>query len=175
MRLRGQSLSLAARSLRGLIIDRNMTMQGKQIKATLSTITRESMTNGSMSELWEELPDFISGSDWVSEIADMARTASDWVSDDEEYTEDTVTDNSIHIADSEVEDYHVNINKRVQALSLWAYPELDDEVAEFFGGEVNPSLTDLNSHYLFCAMQGLAYRILTYAYNKAEELEEVNA
>ena len=77
-------------------------MQGKQIKATLSTITRESMTNGSMSELWEELPDFISGSDWVSEIADMARTASDWVSDDEEYTEDTVTDNSIHIADSEI-------------------------------------------------------------------------
>ena len=150
-------------------------MQGKQIKATLSTITQESMTNGSMSELWQELPDFISGSDWVGEIADMARTASDWVSDDEEYTEDTVTDNSIHIADSEVEDYYVNINKRVQALSLWAYPELDDEVAEFFGGEVNPSLTDLNSHYLFCAMQGLAYRILTYAYNKAEELEEVSA
>ena len=146
-------------------------MQGKELKAVLSTITTESMTNGTMSELWEKLPDFISGSDWVGEIADMARTASDWVSDDEEYTEDTVTDNSIHIADSEVENYHVNINRRVQALSLWAYPELDDEVAELFNGEVNPSLTDLNSHYLFCAMRGLAHQILTYAYEKALELE----
>ena len=61
-------------------------MQGKQIKATLSTITQESMTNGSMSVLWQVLPDFLSGSVWVGEIADMARTASDWVSDDEEYT-----------------------------------------------------------------------------------------
>ena len=152
-------------------------MQGKQIKATLSTITQESMTNGSMSELWQELPDFISGSDWVGEIADMARTASDWVSDDEEYTEDTVTDNSIHIADSEVENYHVNINRRVQALSLWAYPELDDEVEDITGGgdSAYSSLTALNSLYLYCAMRGLAYQVLTYAYNKAEELKEVSA
>lgn len=150
-------------------------MNGKTLKNALSTITKESMTNGTMGELWEDLPDFIAGSDWVDEIVDIAHTAADWLSDDEEYTEDTVTDNSIHIADSEVENYHVNINKRVQALSLWAYPELDDEVAEFFSGEVNPSLTDLNSHYLFCAMQGLAYRILSYAYATAEALEEANA
>jgi len=150
-------------------------MNGKTLKNALSTITHESMTNGTMGELWEDLPDFIAGSDWVDEIVDMARTAADWLSDDEDYTEDTVTDNSIHLADSEVEDYHSNINKRVQALSLWAYPELDSEVSEFFGGEVNPSLTDLNSHYLFCAMQGLAYRILAYAYATAEALEEANA
>ena len=148
-------------------------MQGKQIKATLSTITRESMTNGSMSELWEELPDFISGSDWVGEIADMARTAFDWVSDDEEYTEDRLTDLSDNLANSECEDYYVNINRRAQALSLWAYDELDDEVIEC--GFEGKTLTDLNTLYLFCAMRGLAYRILTYAYNKAEELEEVSA
>lgn len=150
-------------------------MQGKQIKAALGTITQESMTNGSMGALWDDLPDFIAGSDWVGEIVDMARTASDWLNDDEEYTEDTVTDNSIHLADGEVQDYYVNINKRVQALSLWAYPELDGEVAEWFNGDVNPSLTDLNSHYLFCAMYGLAYRVLAYAYAAAEELEEVSA
>ena len=149
-------------------------MQGKQIKATLSTITQESMTNGSMGELWEELPDFISGSDWVSEIADMARTASDWVSDDEEYTEDRLTDLSHDLANSECEDYYVNINRRVQALSLWAYDELDEEVGAD-EREGFKSLTDLNTLYLFCAMRGLAYRILTYAYNKAEELEEVSA
>ena len=148
-------------------------MQGKQIKATLSTITQESMTNGSMSELWQELPDFISGSDWVGEIADMARTASDWVSDDEEYTDDRLTDLSSDLANGECEDYYVNINRRAQALSLWAYDELDDEVIEC--GFEGKTLTDLNTLYLFCAMRGLAYRILTYAYNKAEELEEVSA
>ena len=148
-------------------------MQGKQIKATLSTITQESMTNGTMSELWQELPDFISGSDWVGEIADMARTASDWVSDYEEYTEDKVQDLSHSLADQEVEDYYVNINRRVQALSLWAYPELDEEVADF--GLKGKTLTDLNNAYLYCAMRGLAYRILTYAYNKAEDEEEVSA
>ena len=31
-------------------------MQGKELKAVLSTITAESMTNGTMSELWEKLP-----------------------------------------------------------------------------------------------------------------------
>ena len=148
-------------------------MQGKQIKATLSTITRESMTNGSMSELWQELPDFISGSDWVGEIADMARTAFDWVSDDEEYTEDRLTDLSDNLANGECEDYYVNINKRAQALSLWAYDELDDEVIEC--GFEGKTLTDLNTLYLFCAMRGLAYQVLTYAYNKAEESEEANA
>ena len=148
-------------------------MQGKQIKATLSTITQESMTNGTMSELWQELPDFISGSDWVGEIADMARTASDWVSDDEEYTDDRLTDLSSDLANGECEDYYVNINRRAQALSLWAYDELDDEVIEC--GFEGKTLTDLNTLYLFCAMRGLAYRILTYAYNKAEELEGADA
>ena len=146
-------------------------MNGKAIKTALSGITQETMTNGTMGELWETLPDFIAGSDWVGEIADMARTASDWVSDDEEYTEDKVQDLSHSLADQEVEDYYVNINKRVQALSLWAYPELDDEVMEF---QLNgKTLTDLNNAYLYCAMRGLAYQVLTYAYNKAEELEGV--
>ena len=149
-------------------------MNGKAIKEALSTITQESMTNGSMGELWDNLPDFIAGSDWVGEIADMARTAFDWVSDDEEYTEDRLTDLSHDLANSECEDYHVNINKRVQALSLWAYPELDEEVGAD-EKEGFKSLTDLNTLYLFCAMRGLAYQIFTYAYNKAEELEEVNA
>ena len=148
-------------------------MNGKAIKTALSGITQETMTNGTMGELWETLPDFIRGSDWVGEIADMARTASDWVSDDEEYTEDKVQDLSHSLADQEVEDYYVNINRRVQALSLWAYPELDDEVADF--GLNGKTLTDLNNAYLYCAMRGLAYQVLTYAYNKAEELEGANA
>ena len=149
-------------------------MNGKAIKEALSTITQETMTNGTMGELWETLPDFIAGSDWVGEIADMARTASDWVSDDEEYTEDRLTDLSNDLANGECEDYYVNINRRVQALSLWAYDELDEEVEDITGGgdSAYSSLTALNSLYLYCAMRGLAYQVLTYAYNKAEELEE---
>jgi hypothetical protein len=150
-------------------------MNGKTIKTALSGITQESMTNGTMSELWYTLPDFIAGSDWVGEIVSMAETASDWVNEDEIFTEDKVQDLSHSLASAEVEDYYANINKRVQSLSLWAYSELDDEVAELFNGDVNPSLTDLNSHYLYCAMRGLAYQVLTYAYNKAEELEGADA
>ena len=147
-------------------------MNGKAIKTALSGITQETMTNGTMGELWETLPDFISGSDWVGEIADMARTAFDWVSDDEDYTEDRLADLSDNLANGECEDYYVNINRRAQALSLWAYDELDDEVIEC--GFEGKTLTDLNTLYLFCAMRGLAYQVLTYAYNKAEELEEAN-
>ena len=147
-------------------------MQGKELKAVLSTITTESMTNGTMSELWEKLPDFISGADWVGEIDDMARQCADWISDEQDYTED-ITDLDCELANSEIEDYYVNINKRVQALSLWAYDELDDEVEDMTGGGdgAYSTLTALNSLYLFCAMRGLAYQILTYAYEKALELE----
>ena len=152
-------------------------MQGKELKAVLSTITAESMTNGTMSELWEKLPDFISGADWVSEIDDMARQCTDWISDEQDYTEDITNDWPNELANSEIEDYYVNINKRVQALSLWAYDELDDEVNDITvarsteGDGAYSTLNALNSLYLFCAMRGLAYQILTYAYEKALELE----
>ena len=152
-------------------------MQGKELKAVLSTITAESMTNGTMSELWEKLPDFISGADWVSEIEDMARQCNDWISNDQDYTEDIVNDLPLELANSEIEDYYANINKRVQALSLWAYGELDDEVDDITvarsteGDGAYSTLNALNSLYLFCAMRGLAYQILTYAYEKALELE----
>ena len=152
-------------------------MQGKELKAVLSTITAESMTNGTMSELWEKLPDFISGADWVSEIDDMARQCNDWISNDQDYTEDITNDLPNELANSEIEDYYANINKRVQALSLWAYDELDDEVDDITlarsteGDGAYSTLTALNSLYLFCAMRGLAYQILTYAYEKALELE----
>lgn len=147
-------------------------MQGKDLKAILATITTESMTDGSMSDLWQELPDHVSGADWVGEIADMAQKCADWISDEDEIDEDFAGDLSHQLANSEVEDYYSNINKRVQNLALWARTELDDEVEELSAGAKFQSLTDLNSHYLFCAMRGLAYQILTYAYNKAEELED---
>lgn len=150
-------------------------MQGKDILTVLSTITTESMTNGTMSDLWSELPDMVSGKDWVAEVVDSARQISEYIQADEDYSEDTLSDYVHEIANSEMEDYYSNINRRVQALSLWAYPELDDEVAELAGFAGTPSLTDLNSLYLYAAMRGLGDTIVRYLGSKVAELEEVNA
>jgi hypothetical protein len=136
------------------------TYTGSTIKKTLSTVTVESMTNGSMSALWELLSDSVSGPSWVGEIADSAVTLADWLSDDQEYDLNKLHDMTHQLADSEVEDYHSTINKRVQELSLWANSDLDEEVESLNSGTGFLTMTDLNTQYLFCAMRGL-YSVLT--------------
>ena len=146
-------------------------MLGKEFKATLATVTTESMTNGTMSSLWGEMPEMVSGSEWVDEIVDCAYRMADYIVDDEEVTEDALNEAEFSFADSECEDYYKNINARVQALSLWAYDELDEEVAELSGAQFQ-TLTDLNSKYLYCAMRGLFATIARWAYENTEEGEE---
>jgi len=150
---------------------------GKDIKAVLDTITVENLTNGSLNELWQQLPDHVSGPKWAIEIANAADGVAGYIYDEsEEYDDDMANgDENYEWADSQTQDYYSNINRRVQELSLWAVSELDDEVAEHFEWDVNPSLTDLNSHYLYCAMRGLFAAVSIYAYEKAQELSEVNA
>lgn len=143
-------------------------MKAENLKATLATITKESMTNGTMSLLWEELPDMVSGEAWVAEVVDCADRIGDYLSD--EITEDELQDLAYQFADSECEDYYKNINDRVQALSLWASDELDEEVQELM--RPNPTLNDLNSAYLYCAMRGLFQTIARWAYENTEEGEE---
>lgn len=144
-------------------------MKAENLKATLATITKESMTNGTMSSLWEELPDMVSGEAWVAEIVDCADRIGDYLSD--EVTEDELMEISYQFADSECEDYYKVINARVQGLDLWAYEELDDEVELISTGEFQ-TLTDLNSRYLYCAMRGLCETIARWAYENTEEGEE---
>ena len=144
-------------------------MKSENLKATLATITTESMTNGTMSSLWEALPDMVSGSDWVAEVVDCADRIGDYLSD--EIEEDELMELSYQFADSECEDYYKNINARVQALSLWAYSELDEEVADVSNGEFQ-TLTDLNSKYLYCAMFRLFETVARWAYENTEEDEE---
>lgn len=144
-------------------------MKSELLKATLSTVTIESMTNGTMSSLWEELPDMVSGQEWVAEVVDCADRLADYFNDEVE--EDNLTEIAYQFADSECEDYYSNINKRVQALALWASNELDDEVVELCDGR-SQTLTDLNSKYLYCAMRGLAQTILQWAWDNTEEGEE---
>ena len=149
-------------------------MNTAQLTKVLEGVTLESMTNGTMSELWAELPDMVSGEEWVAEVVDCAYTMRDYISNDEEVSEDRLTDLGLDYANSEVEDYYSNINKRVQTLSLWAHSELDDEVLELTGGQPQ-TLTDLHSHYLWSAMRGLWDTVARWAVAQVEALEEVNA
>lgn len=145
---------------------------GATIKATLSTVTGDSMTNGTMSSLWELLPDNVAGPQWVGEVWGAARTLSDWLNDEKEYSLDDLQDMTGSLADSEVEDYYSNINRRVQELSLWASDELDEEVQELQAGRVGLTLTDLNSLYLYCAMRGLYSVLAQWAMGEIESMEE---
>ena len=131
-------------------------MNSTLIKQALSEITQESMTNGSMSSLWEMLPDYVAGSQWVGEIVDLSEQLSDYCAE---------------IADGETQDYYSNINKRVQELSLWAYPTLDVSVAEL-GTHNAGTITSLNSLYLYCAMRESLESIAGYVARRVEEQEE---
>jgi hypothetical protein len=146
-------------------------MNSTLIKQALSEITQESMTNGSMSSLWEMLPDYVAGSQWVGEIVDLSEQLSDYFTDGEDVQDYKLSDYCAEIADCETQDYYSNINKRVQELSLWAYPALDDSVAEL--GTYNAgTITSLNSLYLYCAMRESLDSIAGYVARRVEEQEE---
>lgn len=147
-------------------------MNKQHLTAALDEITVANLTNGSLSDLWSKLPDYVAGPKWVGEIADAASQWQGYVYDDVDYQLDRLTDYVHELANSECEDYHSNINKRVQDLSLWAYPEIDGDIEELTGGQlVDLTLTGLNSLYLYAAMRSLFQAVIEYAYERAEELE----
>lgn len=141
------------------------TYTGATLKAVLATITAENLPES----LWDKLPEHVAGAQWRGEVWGAARTLSDWL-DDSDYELFQLTDLAPSLADSEVEDYYSNINRRVQELSLWAVAELDEEVA--VSGIKCESLTDMNAAYLYCAMRGLYHVLAEWAYETAEELAE---
>jgi len=150
-------------------------MNGSTLIKVLETVTQDNMTNGSLGSLWEELPDFISGSDWVGEVVDCAEGMIGYLNAGEEYAEDYLQDYAGKFANGECEDYYNTINKRVQALSLWAYDELDAEVQVLNEGRDYPTMTDLNAQYLYAAMFGLWHTVARWATHEASELEGVSA
>ena len=147
-------------------------MNSTLIKQALNEITQESMTNGSMSSLWEMLPDYVAGSQWVGEIVDLAEQLSDYFTDGEDVEDYKLSDYCAEIADGETQDYYSNINKRVQELSLWAYPALDVSVAELGYDGNDGTITSLNSLYLYCAMRESLESIAGYVARRVEEQEE---
>lgn len=144
---------------------------GATIKATLATVTGESIHNGTMTSLWSALPDHVAGPQWAGEIWGSAITLADWLDDEREYSLDDLQELTYQLADSECEDYYSNINRRVQELSLWASTYLDDKVSEFT--TATTMLTDLNQAYLYWAMQELYSVLAQWAMDSAEELESV--
>lgn len=150
-------------------------MNNQHLRLALSEITNETLTNGSLSELWTLLPDYVAGPNWVGEIVDAADQLAGYVYGDDETSEDKLSDYVHELANSECETYYSVINKRVQDLSLWAYPALDYEVAELTGSQFDGTLTGLNSIYLYAAMRELYSAIVAYITNRANELEELES
>lgn len=140
-------------------------MNGKQLQATL-----EAIEAGELYSIFNLLPQVAGGANWVGEIQDCARSMSEWLDPEKEYDLDDLRDLGGQWANSECEDYYSNINKRVQDLSLWASPELDDEVSELGVQHEEISLTKLHSLYLFAAMRQLWDAVADQAFQNTEEL-----
>jgi hypothetical protein len=147
-------------------------MNKQHLTAALDEITVANLTNGSLSDLWSKLPDYVGGPKWVGEIADAASQWQGYVYDNKDYSLDELTDYVGELADGETQDYHSTINKRVQELSLWAYPEIDADVLDLLDPERGDNtITGLNSLYLYAAMRSLFQAVIEYAYERAAELE----
>lgn len=141
-----------------------MKINGADIKKTLSTVTAESFPNS----LWEILPEMVAGSNWKNQVVATAEEITYLLDDDREYSLDDLRDLSHQYADGEIEDYYININRRVQDLSLWASDDLDQEVQEMNSNATENTLNSLNSLYLFAAMHGLFEAIAEWAINESE-------
>ena len=147
-------------------------MNKDNLIAALSEINAANLPGGSMSALWDKLPDYVAGPKWIGEIIDAAHQWQGYIYEDKDYSLEDLTDYVHELANGECEDYYSNINKRVQELSLWAYPAIDSDVEDLIGGQlVDTTLTGLNSLYLFAAMRSLFAAVIEYAYERAAELE----
>jgi hypothetical protein len=145
-------------------------MNKNHLIAALDEINADNLPGAATAPLWDKLPDYVAGPNWIGEILDAASRWKDYIYDDKDYSLDDLTDYIGELANGECENYYSNINKRVQDLSLWAYPELDQAVAEL-GNTGDGTLTGLNALYLYAAMEALFRAVIEYAYERAAELE----
>jgi hypothetical protein len=136
---------------------------GKELKATLGKIE-----GGELFDIFNLLPDIAGGASWVAEIKDCARSMADWLDEGRDYDLDDLRDLGGEWSNSECEDYHNNINARVQSLSLWASNDLDWQVDEVNQLSSYPSLTDLNTQYLCSAMRQLWDAVADQAHQNTE-------
>jgi hypothetical protein len=145
-------------------------MNKNHLITALNEINEANITGWNMISLRDKLPSYVAGPKWNGEIIDVAIQWQGYIYEDKDYLLDDLTDYVGELANGECEDYHLNINKRVQDLDLWAYPELDQAVSELAGSNIN-TLTGLNSLYLYVAMDNLYRAVIEYAFIRAVELE----
>lgn len=142
-------------------------MNGKQLKETLVKVE-----GGELYDIFNLLPEVAGGKLWLDAIKETARDMRDYLADDEDYSLEDLRDLSMSYAEREVENYHHRINERVQALCLWASPELDSDVQELNQGRDYPCLTDLNTQYLYFASVQLFSAVADQVFQNTEEGEE---
>ena len=142
-------------------------MNGKELLETLQKI-RE----GETYDIFSLLPEVAGGADWMGEIKDCAMCVQGYIQEGEEYEVDDLRDKGWQYAETEVEDYYSNINKRVQELGLWASGDLDEQIAEMHPlGDGEMTLTRLHSLYLYCAMRMVWDAVVDQAFQNTEEME----
>jgi hypothetical protein len=144
-------------------------VKGAELLATL-----EKIKNGETYDIFKLLPDIASGSVWLDEIKDTAMYMQGYVNADEDYNIDDIRDYNHEYANGQCETYYKNINDEVQALSLWASDECDEEVAEIAEG-IEPTLTKLQSLYLFVAKRMVWDAVVDQAFQNINQDELVEA
>ena len=144
-------------------------VKGAELLATL-----EKIKCGQTYDIFNLLPDIAGGGVWLDEIKDTAMYVQGYVNADEDYEISTLRDYGHEYADGQCETYYKNINDEVQALSLWASNEIDEEVAEMAEG-IDPTLTKLQALYLFVAKRMVWNAVVDQAFQHTTTDELVEA
>jgi hypothetical protein len=148
-------------------------MENKVRGAELLT-TLEKIKGGETYDIFNLLPDIAGGSVWLDEIKDTAMYVQGYVNAEDTYEISDLRDYGHEYADGQCETYYKNINDEVQALSLWASNEIDEEVAEL-GSGTEPTLTKLQSLYLFVAKRMVWDAVVDQAFQNTDQIELVEA
>lgn len=146
--------------------------KGVELLATL-----EKIKSGETYEIFNLLPDIAGGSVWLDEIKDTAMYVQGYINAENDYSLEDIRDYGSEYANGQCETYYKNINDEVQALSLWASYEIDAEVAELASGadDMEPSLTKLQSVYLFVAKRMVWDAVVDQAFENTIQNEMVEA
>lgn len=146
-----------------------MATSGKAILKVLQDIK-----GGEYYDLWRTLPEVASGEAWVSEIKDACDAVADYITEDEEYTEDELRDYSHEYADNGASSSYKYIHDQNHALSLWASNEIEAEAEELMDSNAQ-TIRRLESLYYYIALRATFCAVVTEAIENAEELEEASA
>lgn len=138
-------------------------MNGKAILETLEQIK----SGNDYFDLWRTLPEVAGGAAWIEEIKDACQAVAEYISEDEDYTEDELREYSHEYADNACASSYKYIHDQNHALSLWASDEIEAEAEQY--GTQEFSIRKLESLYYYIAMRATFEAVVTEAIENAEE------